>query len=205
MLSIYIGGLLFGGVLLGASVVGGHGDHGGHGGGHSSGGPAGGGHGQGDGHGDGDGHAEDQQSLFLPLLSLRFWAFTAAFFGLTGLALTLTGGTGAVLTALLAGGVGLGCGYGSARVLSGLTRRPVGLLSGAEGHVGREAKVLLPIGGGQRGKIRLQIGGTSTDMVAETEGDGRLLPGDTALVVGMRGTVALVEISPAALPGGTSS
>jgi hypothetical protein len=39
-------------------------------------------------------------------------------------------------------------------------------------------------------------------MVAETEGEGQLLPGETALVVGMRGTVALVEISPAALPGG---
>ena len=189
MLSIYIGGLLFGGVLLGASVVGGHGDHAGHGDAHAG------------GHGDHD-HGHDQNHWLLPLFSLRFWAFTAAFFGLTGLALTLAGGLGALLTPVLAGGVGVGCGYVSSRVLSALSRRPVGLVGGADAHVGREAKVLLPIGRGQRGKIRLQIGGTSTDMVAETEGDGQLLPGETALVVGMRGTVALVEISPAALPGG---
>jgi membrane protein implicated in regulation of membrane protease activity len=194
MLSIYIGGLLFGGVLLGASVFGGHGDHGGHG----------------DAHAGGNGHDHDhahgshpQQNPLLPLLSLRFWAFASAFFGLAGLALTFAGGLGAVLTPLLAGGVGVGCGYGSSRLLSSLARKPVGLLGGADAHVGREAKVLLPIAPGQRGKIRLQIGGTSTDMVAETEAAGQLRPGETALVVGMRGTVALVEISPAALPGGS--
>ena len=192
MLSIYIGGLLFGGVLLGASVFGGHGDHGGHGDAHAG----------GNGHDHGDGHAQEQNPL-LPLFSLRFWAFTAAFFGLTGLALTFAGGLGAVLTPVIAGAVGVGCGYGSSRVLSGLARRPVGLVGSAEAHVGREAKVLLPIGRGQRGKIRMQIGGTTTDMVAETEGEGQLRPGETALVVGMRGTVALVEISPAALPGGS--
>jgi membrane protein implicated in regulation of membrane protease activity len=200
MLSIYIGGLLFGGVLLGATVVGGHGDHGG---GHGGGGHGGGhGHGPGGDQGDGHGHGDDEQSLLLPLFSLRFWAFASAFFGLSGLALTFAGGLGAVLTPVVAGAMGLGCGYGSSRVLGALSRRPVGLVGSAEGHVGREAKVLLPIGRGQRGKIRLQIGGTSTDMVAETEGEGQLLPGETALVVGMRGNVALVEISPAALPGG---
>lgn len=192
MLSIYIGGLLFGGVLLGASVVGGHGDHGAdaHGGGH-------------DAHHGSDHDHNQQHNPLLPFLNLRFWAFASAFFGLTGLALTFAGGLGAVVTAALAGGVGLGCGYGSWRVLRALTTRPVGLLGDAEAHVGREAQVLLPIERGRRGKIRLSIGGTATDMVAETEGDGRLAPGEVALVVGMRGTVALVEISPAALPGGS--
>ena len=82
MLSIYIGGLLFGGVLLGATVVGGHGDHGG---GHGGGGH-GGGHGQGD--DQGDGHAHGQRTTSSPcccrFLSLRFWAFAVAFFGLSG-------------------------------------------------------------------------------------------------------------------------
>lgn len=198
MLSIYIGGLLFGGVLLGASVVGGHGDHGDtHGGGH---GPD---HGQGHGQGHGNDH-QQQHNPLLPFLNLRFWAFASAFFGLTGLALSFLGGLGVAVTAVIAGGVGLGCGYGSWRVLRALTTRPVGLLGDAEAHVGREAQVLLPIERGRRGKIRLSIGGTATDMVAETEGEGRLMPGEVALVVGMRGPVALVELSPAALPGGPS-
>jgi hypothetical protein len=193
MLSIYLGSFLFGGVLLGASIFGGHdgqaGD--GHGAGHGDTG------GDGDGHDGHHGHGHHLSQL--PFFSLRFWAFALAFFGLSGAALALTGGLG-LATPFVAGGVGLGCGYLSARVLQGLARRPVGLLGGAEAHVGREAKVLLPVGKGTKGKVRLSIGGMSTDLIAETESDAALAPGDTALVVGMRGTVALVERSPAALP-----
>jgi membrane protein implicated in regulation of membrane protease activity len=188
MLSIYVGGLLFGGVLLAASIFGGHAEHGdlgGHGGAEHDGPHA--------------GHS-------LPFFSLRFWAFTLAFFGLTGAALTLTGsGNGNGMTALvplLAGAVGLGCGVVSARVLRLLGRDSVGLLGDASAHVGREGRLLLPVGQrkGQRGKIRLQIGGTSTDLVAETEGEAGLQAGETVLVVGIRGNVALVERTPGALP-----
>jgi hypothetical protein len=66
--------------------------------------------------------------------------------------------------------------------------------------VGREGRVLLPVEKGKRGKVRLSIAGVSTDVIAETEGEGALAAGETALVVGMRGTVALVERSPATLP-----
>src|SRR3954465_6454976 len=110
MLALYIGSLLFGGVLLGASVFGGH-DH-----------DAGGGHDAGHDADHGDGHQSAAASL-LPLLSLRFWAFTFAFFGLAGTVLTL-GGLGA-LTPVVAGGFGLGSGYVAARVLRGLARRPL--------------------------------------------------------------------------------
>jgi hypothetical protein len=184
MLSIYVGGLLFGGVLLAASILGGHAEHGDLGG-----------------HAGGD-HDGSQGGHGLPFLSLRFWAFTLAFFGLTGAALTLAGGGLGALVPVLAGAVGLSCGLVSARVLRLLGRRPVGLLGDAGAHVGREGRVLLPVGAskGQLGKIRLQIGGTSTDLVAETEGDAGLAAGETALVVGMRGNVALVERSPGALP-----
>ena len=194
MLSVYLGSLLFGGVLLGASILGGHGD--GADGGHAL--TAGHGH---DGHlGEGGGHnAEHHQPSKLPFLSLRFWAFAAAFFGLTGTALTIAGGLGA-LTPLAAGVVGLGCGLVSARVLGDLSRQTVGLLGDASAHLGREGRVLLPLARGQRGKIRLQIGGTSTDLVAETEAEAPLAAGETAFIVGMRGNVALVERTPSALP-----
>jgi hypothetical protein len=89
-------------------------------------------------------------------------------------------------------------------VLSGLSRDSVGLLGDASSHLGREGRVLLPLGRGQRGKIRLQIGGTNTDLVAETDSEGTLAPGETALIVGMRGNVALVERNPATLPGTTT-
>jgi membrane protein implicated in regulation of membrane protease activity len=208
MLSIYLGSLLFGGVLLGASIFGGHGDGADHGdGGHGDAGH--GGHGGDAGHGDGHAHGAGHHhgphhASQLPFLSLRFWAFALAFFGLSGAALTWS--AFGALTPLVAGGVGMGCGLLSSRVLSGLARRPVGLLGGSDAHVGREGRLLLPVEKGTRGKVRLSIGGVSTDLIAETEAEGALAAGETALVVGMRGNVALVERSPASLPpiGGLS-
>ena len=190
MLAVYIGSLAFGGVLLGASILGGSDGDGdadaGSGGGDAGGGDTG--HG-----GGGEGHHHHGGS-FLPFFSLRFWAFALAFFGLSGTVMTL-GGVGA-LTPFLAGGVGLGCGVVSARVLGSLTRKPVGLLGSAESHVGREGRVLLPVQKGRRGKIRVSIAGISSDVLAETEGEETLLAGSTALIVGVRDRTALVVHSP---------
>jgi len=185
MLPLYIGSLLFGGVLLGASMFGGH-DHDG-GGGHDG------------GHGGHAGHDQPSatSTVFLPLLSLRFWAFAIAFFGMAGGVLSLAG-LGA-LTPVVAGGFGLGSGYLAARVLRGLARRPLGLVGDSAAHVGREGRLLLPVQRGQRGKLRLSIGGFTTDLLVETEGAEALAAGDTVLIVGMRDNVALVERSPAAL------
>jgi membrane protein implicated in regulation of membrane protease activity len=193
MLSVYIGALVFGGVLLGASILGGHGHDGGNGGG------------GGDGHGGGgDGHGDHHQGHGerLPILSLRFWAFSLAFFGLAGTALTLAGVH--VLTPVLAAGVGLGAGWVSARVLGRLAGTPLGVVADATAHVGREGRLLLPVARGQRGKIRLSVRGFTSDLIAETDADDALAAGETALIVGMRGAVALVERSPAA-PAAPSS
>jgi membrane protein implicated in regulation of membrane protease activity len=184
MLPLYIGSFLFGGVLLGASVFGGHDTDagGGHDAGHDT------------GHGQGDQHSH---SGFLPLLSLRFWAFAVAFFGLAGAVLSLAG-LGA-LTPAVAGSFGVGSGYVAARVLRGLSRKPLGLVADVGAHVGREGRLLLPVQKGQRGKLRISVGGFSTDLLAETESDAALAAGDTVLIVGMRDNVALVERNPTAL------
>lgn len=185
MLSFYLGCLAFGGVLLVASMFGGHGDHGAdHGGGDHD-------------HGHGDGHHHGSGTSLLPLLSLRFWTFALAFFGLSGAVLTGVG-AGAALTAVASGGFGLGAGYGAARLLQALAHRPVGLIAGAQAHIGREGKLLLPVDRQQRGKIRISVGGLASDLLAETEGDEPLPAGATAIIVGMRGNVALVERSPSA-------
>lgn len=181
MLSIYVGCVLFGGVLLGASALGGH-DH------DASGGDGGGG----DGHGATGPHASP-----FAFLSVRFWAFSVAFFGLAGLAFSLAGVGSA---AVLAGVVGLGSGYAGTRVLNALTRKPVGLLKDANAQIGREGTLLLPVARGQRGKLRLSLGGISTDLLADTDADQPLAAGEVVLIVGFRDGAALVERSPAALP-----
>lgn len=134
-LSIYLGSLAFGGVLLVASAFGGHGDGTDGGAGHD--------HGVG---GDHDaGHASAAQAALLPFLSLRFWTFALAFFGLTGAALTAVGAGLGIAVPLLSGGVGVGAGYGASRILGALSRKSVGLLGPASSHIGREGKQFLKI------------------------------------------------------------
>jgi hypothetical protein len=93
MLSAYIVCLLAGGVVLGASMFGGH---------DSDGGDA---H-VGDAHGDGDHDGHHEWAARLPFLSLRFWTWGVTFFGLAGVALTL-GGTPASLIPVLAAAGGV--------------------------------------------------------------------------------------------------
>jgi membrane protein implicated in regulation of membrane protease activity len=188
MFPIYIGSLLFGGVLLGASMFVGHdGDHD-----HDA------GQGHDHDHGPGDHAHHGPGASLLPILSLRFWAFSIAFFGAAGAVLSLAG-LGA-LTPVVAGGFGLGSGYVSARVLRSLSRKTVGLVGSANAHVGREGRLLLPVQKGQRGKLRVSIGGITTDLLAETEAAESLPAGATVLIVGMRDNVALVERNPAEPP-----
>ena len=183
-LAVYLVCLAFGGLLLAVSAFSGHDghDHGGHGP-HLD-------HGQDHAH---DGH---QASPFLVLLSMRFWTFSLAFFGLTGAALTWLGALGGVVTAVVAAGAGLGAGYVASRLLDSLTRTPLGVVAGAGAHIGREGVLLLPVDRAQPGKVRLSIAGASTDFVAETQAAEALATGTTVLVVGFRGNVALVERSP---------
>jgi len=185
MLSAYIVCLLAGGVVLGASMFGGH-DSGG-----------------GDAHMDDvhDGVAHEghhEWTARLPFLSLRFWTWGVTFFGLAGVALTM-GGTPASLIPWLAAAAGVGSGWGASWALGRLARDAVGVLPEASSHIGREGKLLLPLRQGERSKIRLSIGGVETDLLAETDFKTEIPAHSTVLVVGMRGLTALVEPSPAAL------
>jgi membrane protein implicated in regulation of membrane protease activity len=88
-------------------------------------------------------------------------------------------------------------GYGAAQLFQTLTRQTVGQIPADGGHIGREGKLLLPVARGQRGKLRVTAGGAATDLLAETDEETPLPAGTTVLIVGMRGTVAVVERSPA--------
>jgi membrane protein implicated in regulation of membrane protease activity len=173
-LSFYLACLGFGGVLIVGALVGHHG-----GGGHDA------------------GHDHDQIGLGA-LASLRFWSFALAFFGLTGTALTALGAVAGAAIAAIAGGTGIGAGYGAYRAIGTLVRKPVGLLGSADAHVGREGVLLLPVAADQRGKVRLTIGGASTDLVAESDSAEPLPAGAEVIVVALRGAVAVVERSPTA-------
>jgi len=188
MLSAYIVCLLAGGVVLGASMFGGHDSGDAHVGEVHD----------GDVHDDTAHEGHHEWAAQLPFLSLRFWTWGVTFFGLAGLALTL-GGTPTSLVPVLAAASGVGLGWGASWALGRLSRDAVGVLPEASSHIGREGRLLLPLRRGQRSKIRLSIGGVETDLLAVTDLDAEIPAASTVLVVGMRGLTAVVEPTPAAL------
>jgi membrane protein implicated in regulation of membrane protease activity len=188
--AIYLGSLLFGGVLIAASAFGGA-DHGGdiHGGGDA-------GHG-GDNAGHSGDNAQNQTPAWISLFGLRFWSFGTTFFGITGLVLRAIGLS--ALAPLVSAGVGVAAGLGASATFRRLTGETVGLVRGAAALVGREGKLLLPVARGQRGKVRLgQPGGGDVDLLAES--DEALASGSEVLIVEVRGNVAVVARAPAERP-----
>ena len=194
MVVVYVGSLLFGGVLIAASFFGAGHDADVH---------------VGDaGHGDsGDGgHDQSSASAILSLFGLRFWSFGSAFFGLTGVVLHLIGGPAlAVAAPLISGGVGVVAGLGASTAFRALARDTIGQVKGASALVGREGRLLLPVARTQRGKVRMPVpGGGHVDLLAESDDDDALDAGVEVLIVEVRGNVAIVERAPAALPPGRS-
>jgi membrane protein implicated in regulation of membrane protease activity len=183
VVAIYIGALLFGGVLIVASVMG-AGDH-----------PV-----------DGfSAHAADPHAegggigQLLALFGLRFWSFAAAFFGVTGLLLQLAEIAGAPVIGAV---VGVGAGLTASVFFRKMTRQVVGRVGDASALVGRLGKLLLPVARTQQGKVRLaHPGGGSTDLVATSDEGEALAAGAEVLVVEVRGNVAVVARAPASIVG----
>jgi membrane protein implicated in regulation of membrane protease activity len=123
----------------------------------------------------GSGSEPSSWASALPLLSLFFWTFFLAFFGLTGLLLTwLAPGPGAVLTAVLAAGVGVAAGWAAQRLISSMARRTVDSSVGPAELIGRLAQVVVPIARGELGKVRLEVGGRQVELLARAESPGTL-------------------------------
>jgi membrane protein implicated in regulation of membrane protease activity len=196
VLAVYVGSLLFGGLLIVASLFGAGHDADMHVDLH-----VGDGHG---GQGDTDGHDQTQASAWLTLFGLRFWSFGAAFFGLTGVILHAIGGPVVAAAApFIAAGVGVAAGLGASTAFRALSRETVGQLRGAAALVGREGRLLLPVARGQRGKVRIAVPGSGdVDLVAESDDDGAIDAGAVVLIVEVRGNIAIVETAPATSPAG---
>jgi hypothetical protein len=179
--AIFIGALLFGGLLIAASAFA-AGDH-----------PV-----------DGfaahaaDPHAEGSaQGQIIALFGLRFWSFATAFFGVTGLLLRFVGVPGATPIAAV---VGVASGLGASVFFRKMTREAVGRVGDVGALVGREGKLLLPVARAQQGKVRLALpAGGNVDLVAEA--DEALATGAEVIVVEVRGNVAVVARAPAVRPG----
>jgi membrane protein implicated in regulation of membrane protease activity len=130
--------------------------------------------------------------LLLIFLSLRFWTFFLAFFGLTGIVLdglSLAHPMVALACALLMGG---GTGFTAVRVLRSLTRDSTTSSARSADYVGKTARVVIPVGEGRTGKVRVQIKGSTVALLAQGV-DDELLGGEAeVLIVEMDGPRARV-------------
>lgn len=217
LLYVYVAALVLGGLLLVSTLFlggdDGHGDAGGadgpdagggdlHGGGGAHAGHGGGGHGGGS-HGGGGhgGHADHagqgwHTDVWIPILSVRFWVFFLAFFGLTGTVMELLALAGTVGGLASAIGVGAAAGLGASWVVHRLGGADVGRVPTALDLRGREATVLLPMAPGERGKIRLLVQGSTVDLIARSTDEHALARGSRCLVYDFDGSVALVVSAP---------
>jgi hypothetical protein len=170
MLPLYLGALAFGGTLLVASIFLGLGNHDVD---HAADGDAGPSHAEG--HGDSFG--------WLPITSVRFWTFFLGFGGLAGTALTYFGDT----SRLVVGGVALAVGW-----LSGLgmvvalkkVRDGAGSELDPKDLRGETAEVMVPVGPGNHGKVRVDAKGRVFDLIAETDEQQTFAIGAKVMIVG---------------------
>ncbi len=203
LLAIYAGCLVLGGMIVGASAFSGgddsDGDHGGDGhagdseaGGHEAGHEVEGAEGA-----EGD-HAHSHHGppgigssdFVATIISVRFWSFALASFGLAGTLLTLLGahesltlGFSIALGALVGGGV--------TTIMRRLSRQRVGADLSTGRLAGQEGIVVLAMEPGKPGKIRMDHQGQRLDMIATTT-DRRIERGERVLVVEMKGGSAVV-------------
>jgi membrane protein implicated in regulation of membrane protease activity len=144
------------------------------------------------------GHAGDAASApWLPFLSMRFWTFFLAFFGLTGTLLSLIGSWPAALVAGAATGMGLGSGLGISYAIRRLRHGTTDSMLRQQDYIGATGRVLLPIDPGQIGKVRLQIHGHTIDFLAQTEDERPLAIHQQVLVYAIdKGVLMVTDPSP---------
>ncbi len=179
MLMVYLIALIVGGVLLAFTLVlGGAADH-----------DADAGGGEVDHGGDADSdHASalDAALAWLPVTSLRFWTFFAAFFGGVGTVLSAWSLAGPVPAAALAVAGGWLSGLIMDRSMKYLRRADSDSSLGGRDVIGAGAQVLVPVRAGTPGKVRVRLKDRAVDLLAETEDDEALAAGQHVMVLSMR-------------------
>ena len=119
--------------------------------------------------------------------SFKFWTFGLCFFGLTGLVLShLRVSLSPLLVLLIAVGMGLLAGTAMSSILLSLRRRHADSLIRSDDLIGCTGTVEIPFDSTTRGKVRLEVKGTSRDFVAMTDHPSLLSFGTPVMVVGTK-------------------
>jgi len=138
------------------------------------------------------GAAEGSEAIWLPFLSLRFWTFGLASFGLTGLLLSLSmvADAPALLSAVAAGG---GIGTGAAWFFQKIKTDSVSGDIALGRYAGEEARVVLTVRPEGMGKIALQTMAGRIEMFANTRDAEPIERGESVIIANVRDGVADVS------------
>ncbi len=175
MLLIYIVSTIVAGVLILLSVFGADHDH--------------------DTDTDHDLSIEGSADVWLPFFSLRFYTYFFAGFGSTGLLISLLTKTPALLTGILAAGVGLVCGLMISYMMRLLRRSETTTSAKDKDVLGKEATVLVTIRGNSPGRIRCSVKGDIIDFLAIADHETPIEPGSKVVVVAMENGRAQVVLT----------
>ncbi len=190
LIYLYLFTLIIGAVLLGASILLGGKDI--EAGGHADADAGAGAEGGLDKDVEVGGHG-DFSGVLLTVLSLRFWTFFFAFFGLTGLTLDLLGLVGHPwLTLALALAMGAITGAGATTIFRKLRADTSGQATSSSDYIGKTARVVVPFDGKGVGKVRVDIKGNQIDLLASGIEDEGYAGKEEVLIVEMDGSRARV-------------
>ena len=127
-----------------------------------------------------------RRGLGLPFLSLRFWTFGGCFFGLTGVILSLLNpALSTTGIAWISIAVGSSLGTAMVWVLRMLRRQQADSLIRSDDLLGLPGIVEIPFDRNSKGKVRLNIKGSTLDLIAVTEDNQEFTPGEQAFIVGV--------------------
>jgi hypothetical protein len=143
----------------------------------------------------GDGPDTGIGLAWAPVMSLRFWVFFLAFGGGAGYALTRLDSS-QVVAAIGALGVGWAAGAVAVLVVHKIGKESVSSEVAANELVGSTGTLVLPVGPGKPGKVRVDVKGRSEDFVATLVDDGQELPTGAAVLIiaeGERGSLLVAK------------
>jgi hypothetical protein len=141
------------------------------------------------------GHDTEAGLAWAPFASIRFWVFFFAFGGGTGFALAKLGSSD-VVAGVGAVGIGYASGAMAVSIIRALTRHSVSSEVGAAELVGATGTLVLPVGPGKPGKVRIEVKGRAEDFVANVVDDGGDLPSGTPVLIvaeGDRGSLLVTK------------
>lgn len=187
MIYLYLFSLVVGGGLLGVSILlGGHADTDASGPEvHMDSPPQSVGH-------DGGPYAGVESYLYW-LVSLRFWTFFVAFFGLTGLVFDGLGLAPRWVTLIVAIGMGAVSGGAAMAAIRAVSKGETNSAITTRDYVGKTGRVLVGFGPGAVGKVRIEVKGSVVDVLAIPEDTRSYAAEDEVIVVEMEGLHAKVS------------